>query len=189
MGGSLERALDFLDEVKLATVPMAVGSDEARAAAKDYANAVRWAQYDLSKTIDRIKKEFTPAQREKMWIAGDEENDKRRMMAQEGRSPPRGFGLDRLSDRERAEVEHQVAEANRDFQEAIRVGVVKADAKCAPHHSGDRAVGDGKAQRGHRWAHPDKQDRSCGKSGREKDRAPRRRRRTGLVHVEPSIIL
>jgi hypothetical protein len=156
MGGSLERALDFLDEVKLATVPMAVGSDEARAAAKDYANAVRWAQYDLSKTIDRIKKEFTPAQPEKMWIAGDEENDKRRMMAQEGRSPPRGFGLDRLSD---------------------------------THHSGDRAVGDGKAQRGHRWAHPDKQDRSCGKSGREKDRAPRRRRRTGLVHVEPSIIL
>ena len=59
--------------------------------------------------------------------AGEEENDKRR--AQEGRSPPPGFGLDRLSARERAEVEHQVAEANRDFQEAIRVGVVKADTK------------------------------------------------------------
>jgi hypothetical protein len=58
MGGALERALDFPDEVKLATVPM---------------------------------------------------------QAQEGRTPAPGFGLDCLSAKERAEIEHQVAEANRDF--------------------------------------------------------------------------
>jgi hypothetical protein len=50
MRASIDRALDFLDEAKLHTVPMAVGSADARAVAKDYANSKRLIQYELGKT-------------------------------------------------------------------------------------------------------------------------------------------
>lgn len=102
-----ERLAEFLrvprkivTDFRLATVPMAEGSDIARKVAKDYANQERRAQWQWNKFDEVLRKNFTEEQLEKMWNTADEENDLRRDGIQD---PTRGLG--RLNDKERETVE------------------------------------------------------------------------------------
>lgn len=83
-------------EAKLFLGPMAAGSDEARAVAKDYANRERLARWQWSKFDEVLEKNFTPDERKAMWEAADEEN----VMRQQGVTDPER-GLSRLSPEQR----------------------------------------------------------------------------------------
>ncbi len=111
-----------VDAVKMATVPMAAGTPETRAAAKDFANGMREARVIGGRQDDYLNKKFTPEQRQRMWDAADEES----VALQEGRSTE-GIGLSRLSPEERKAVEAFQAESNATLQAARDVGMFKGE--------------------------------------------------------------
>lgn len=91
---------EFANDIQLKAAPMALGTDRARAIAKDYANAERVSRYQWSQFDDILKKNYDPAQRKKMWEAADEENILREMNVPEAERA--GRGIARLTPDERA---------------------------------------------------------------------------------------
>lgn len=62
------------DVLNFAT-PMETGSDRAKASAKDFANAGRWAQWNGTRIFNLLKEKYTPEQLKTMWNALDESSD------------------------------------------------------------------------------------------------------------------
>jgi|GEM_PF-3773253 len=118
-----DKAMEIVDEGLLKVAPMAVGSVEAQAAAKDFANAVRQARHQWSRRDDLIKKNFTPEERAKMWGAADHES----VALQTGIEAKAGEGMSGLSDPERKVVEGLQDEANRTWAAAQDVGIVEGE--------------------------------------------------------------
>lgn len=71
-----QEAKDFGNEIKrdilnFAT-PMATGSERAQAAAKDFANGLRFTQWNGARVTNMLQEKFTPEQLQGMWKAMDE---------------------------------------------------------------------------------------------------------------------
>jgi hypothetical protein len=65
-------------DLQMKVAPMAVGSDRAIVAVKDFANTLRKTQWQWGQISEMLNKEYTPAQNKDMWRAGEEENTLRR---------------------------------------------------------------------------------------------------------------
>ena len=102
--------------------PMSVGSDQARALAKDFANAERSTRWQWAMFDELLKSNFTPEQLEKMWIAGDQEN----VLRMEGKKS-KTKGLNSLSHEERVAVERLHSYGEELLQRAKDVGMFKGE--------------------------------------------------------------
>jgi hypothetical protein len=84
---------------------MVTGSDQARAIAKDYANAERLARWQWTRFDEILRKNFDQSQRRAMWEAADEEDlERQREASDPDHVRPEGVGLDRLTPAERNAV-------------------------------------------------------------------------------------
>jgi hypothetical protein len=61
-------------DAQMLTAPMATGTRDSMAIAKDFANSLRRNRWDWSRIDNDIAKRFTPEQRTRMWNAADEES-------------------------------------------------------------------------------------------------------------------
>lgn len=117
-----DRAMDLVHDAQMLVTPMAEGTPEARATAKDFANMMRLARYHGNRMMDGLKKSFTPDQRRKMWEAADEES----VLRQKGEGTA-GRGLQTLTSEERRAVLEQQADAQNVWQAAKDQGMVEGE--------------------------------------------------------------
>jgi predicted RNA methylase len=112
-------ATDLAHTVQMMVAPMAHGgaSDEARAIAKDFANARRLVRWAGNRSMEDLTKRFTPDQLNRMWVAADKES-----VARQTGSTTRD-GLNTLDPEEREEVEALQALAATVFRQAFQVGI------------------------------------------------------------------
>lgn len=110
------------DNFRMSVVPMATGNTEARAAAKDTANAWRRNRWEWARVDDWLEKTFTPEQRKRMWDASDEES----VLRQEGKTSE-NMGLATLEPQERAAVQALNEAAKLTWAEARDLGMVKGE--------------------------------------------------------------
>ena len=109
-------------DLLLKIAPMSTGSDQARAIAKDFANADRTARWQWNSFDDLLKKNFTEDQLKTMWEAADEEN----VLRQEGKKDnSRGLGRLSLEERNVVETLHQYGEEL--LQRAKEVGMFQGE--------------------------------------------------------------
>jgi hypothetical protein len=66
--------LDIGRDAQMLTAPMATGTRDSMAMAKDFASSLRRNRWDWSRTDKDIADRFTPEQRARMWTAADEES-------------------------------------------------------------------------------------------------------------------
>jgi hypothetical protein len=118
----LPGAESIVTELQKAVAPMAAGSAEARAVAKDFANAIRKARFEGVTMDDALKRDFTPEQQERMWKAADEES----VLRQQGQDTA-GKGLSTLSPDERSAVGMLQANARRIYEQARKLGMVEGE--------------------------------------------------------------
>jgi hypothetical protein len=111
------------DAVNLAVNPMAAGSGRAQAAAKDFANTLRNADFQHERLDKWLDRRFTDEQQRRMWEAADEEG----VILRRGEESGPGQGLNRLDDAERAAVLELQRRADAAFEEAQALGMVKGD--------------------------------------------------------------
>ena len=69
-----ETLLDIGRDAQMLTAPMATGTRDSMAMAKDFASSLRRNRWDWSRTDKDIADRFTPEQRARMWTAADEES-------------------------------------------------------------------------------------------------------------------
>ena len=112
----------LLSDVKTAIVPMSEGSDAARVAASNFANNERKSTWQWNKFDEVLTKNYTEAQREKMWNAADQEND----LLREGRTS-QTEGLNSLTPDERRTVETLHAYGEALLQRAKDVGMFQGE--------------------------------------------------------------
>ena len=84
---------------------------------------MREARFNGGKLDEWLEKNFTPAQRMRMWEAGDEES----VIQQTGRTPGPNEGLNSLPPDERAVVENLQARAREAFLEAKALDMTQAE--------------------------------------------------------------
>jgi hypothetical protein len=118
----LPGAESIVTELQKAVAPMAAGSAEARAVAKDFANAIRKARFEGVTMDDALKRDFTPEQQERMWKAADEES----VLRQQNQDTA-GKGLSTLSPDERSAVGMLQANARRIYEQARKLGMVEGE--------------------------------------------------------------
>ena len=94
----LKVAKGLHDDMLMSISPMSMGSHDARAVAKDYANAERLARSEWNRIDDKIKTSFTEEQRRDMWSAADEQND----ILTRGDTPGPNEGINKLPADQRA---------------------------------------------------------------------------------------
>jgi hypothetical protein len=117
-----DAAMDLVHDAQMLIAPMAEGTNEARATAKDFANMMRLARYHGNRMMEGLKKNFDPNQRRKMWEAADEES----VLRQKGEATA-GRGLSTLTPDERRAVLEQQADAQNVWQAAKDQGMVQGD--------------------------------------------------------------
>ncbi len=71
------------DVLNFAT-PMETGSDRARASAKDFANAMRWNQWNGSRIFNLLEERYTPEELKGMWNALDASSDYAQSLEKKG---------------------------------------------------------------------------------------------------------
>lgn len=120
-----ESLKDAGNAIQMSLTPMAANSasPEARAAAKDFANAMRKARVIGGRQVDYLAKNFKPDQLKQMWEAADQES----VMRQQGQEPGPTQGLNRLTPQERAAVEAYQADSNVLLQQARDIGLFKGE--------------------------------------------------------------
>jgi hypothetical protein len=91
-----DRLLDIGGDIQMKVAPMATGTTESMAAAKDFANVMRRNRWEWSRVDDDIAKRFTPEQRTRMWNAADEESVLRQEGYGGGAPPAVDPGMTRL---------------------------------------------------------------------------------------------
>lgn len=111
--GAVDTTFDIGKDIQKLVAPMATGTEDSMAIAKDFANSLRKNRYDWSRVDDDIKKNFDADQRKRMWDAADEESVARQL----GESTEHQ-GLTTLTDAERAAVEQ--------LQSRAQLALVKA---------------------------------------------------------------
>jgi hypothetical protein len=116
-------------QMKIAPMTARDATIESRAAAKDFANYSRQAQWEQGRWDDLLKKEFKPEELKSMWEAADEES----VLKQQGLET-KGVGLERLTPAQRDTVRMLQDRANEVFEAAKASGVVEADAEGLPSY-------------------------------------------------------
>ncbi|HZZ36526.1 MAG TPA: hypothetical protein VFE03_12430, partial [Caulobacteraceae bacterium] len=115
--------VDLVDAARMNINPMAVGSDRAKASAKDFANAMREVRWEWGRVDKWLEDHFTPGERERMWKAADEES----VLRQQGVEPGPNQGLNALPDREREAVVELQKRATDAFVRAQALGMTKSE--------------------------------------------------------------
>jgi hypothetical protein len=123
----IAKPVEFMDtvvrDIQMWAAPMALGTPEARASAKDFANVMRLARWHAGQIIRDMTDRFTPAQLRAMWEAADEESVAR----QRGQNDMEGIGLSRLQPDERQAVEGMQRDAQQSWDAARQVGLVEGE--------------------------------------------------------------
>jgi hypothetical protein len=116
---------DMGRDAQMLTAPMATGTRDSMAMAKDFANSLRRNRWDWSRIDDDIAKRFTPEQRARMWTAADEESVS--LQLGEPASMREHQGLATLTPEERAVVEQQHTRAQNAWVRARDAGMVEGE--------------------------------------------------------------
>jgi hypothetical protein len=112
----------IVDDIQMKAAPMAAGSDQARAVAKDYANAERLARWQWLRFDEILKKGYSAEERKLMWDAADEEN----LLRTEGTTDPER-GLGRLNADQRATMDTLSDYGNQLLERAKAVGMFQGE--------------------------------------------------------------
>lgn len=113
---------DFGHTVQMMLTPMAHGTDQARAIAKDFANARRFARDEGGQIVKWLGSEFKPAELKKMWNRADAES-----VARQNGEDPTGRGLDMLPPRQREVVQQLQDSATKSLAAAKKLGMFEGD--------------------------------------------------------------
>jgi len=142
---ALDRLFDIGRDIQMLTAPMATGTVDSMATAKDFANTLRRNRWEWARRDADIEKRFTPEQRKRMWDAADEES-----VAQQLGESREHQGLVTLEPAERAAVEAEHAHAQNAWLRANDVGLVESEGlpaytprmvvNVAEETSGERAL-------------------------------------------------
>lgn len=120
-----DRLYDIGRDAQMLVSPMATGTRDSMAIAKDFANATRRNRWEWSRIDDDIAARFDPEQRRRMWNAADEESVSRQL------GEPQSFrehqGLATLEPEERAAVEDLQARAQSAWLRARDLGMVEGE--------------------------------------------------------------
>lgn len=127
--GSLRAAGDSLfdmgRDMQMMVAPMARGTTDSMAMAKDFANAMRRNRWDWDRIHTDITKRFEPEQWKRMWNAMDEESLSLRLGEPE--SARAHQGLNTLTPEERAVVEDLDARQQLAWLRAVDLGMVEGE--------------------------------------------------------------
>jgi len=119
------KLLDIGRDAQMLTAPMARGTRDSMAMAKDFANSLRRNRWDWSRIDDDISGNFTPEQRARMWTAADEESQS--LQLGEPASMREHQGLATLEPEERAAVEQLQTRAQNAWVRARDAGMVEGE--------------------------------------------------------------
>jgi GNAT superfamily N-acetyltransferase len=117
-----DKLFDIGRDIQMKVAPMATGTRDSMAAAKDFANGMRGIDHDWSLTDTKLERGFTPEQRKRMWDANDEES----VMQQRGEANEH-MGLATLTPEERAGIAEPQADAAATWKQAYDAGIVKSE--------------------------------------------------------------
>ena len=117
--------LDIGRDAQMLTAPMARGTTDSMAMAKDFANSLRRNRWDWSRMDKDIADRFTPEQRARMWTAADEESVS--IQLGEPASMREHQGLATLEPAERAAVEELQTRAQNAWVRARDAGMVEGE--------------------------------------------------------------
>lgn len=127
--GDALSASELFRDIQKSVTPMAAEGalTETRAAAKDFANDMRQAQYHWHEMHERLKKVTTPEERKAMWEAADAES----VAMQQGMAPAdiaaRGIGSSTLPPRLQRMLGVLQQDSQRVLDEAKRVGIFEGE--------------------------------------------------------------
>lgn len=113
---------DATRDLQMLATPMAAGTRDSMAIAKDFANTMRRNRWEWERIDQEVAKRFTPEQRTRMWNAADEESVARQL----GESREHQ-GLITLEPAERAMVEDLQARAQSAWLRARDMGMVEGE--------------------------------------------------------------
>ena len=117
-----DKLYDIGRDLQMMTAPMATGTRDSMAVAKDFANSLRRNRWEWSRIDQDIADRFTPEQRARMWNAADEES----VLRQEGKSSEH-MGLATLEPEERQAVEDLQSRAQLAWGRARDLGMVEGE--------------------------------------------------------------
>jgi hypothetical protein len=122
---------DVVRDLQMKFAPMTArdATVESRAAAKEFANELRRAQFETSHTDSALQKGFKPDELRAMWEAADEES----VLRQRGEDT-RGRGLDKLTSEQRAKVKELQDRASDTYEAAKDCGIIEPDAEGLPSY-------------------------------------------------------
>jgi hypothetical protein len=126
----LDKLYDVGRDLQMLTTPMAAGTEESMAIAKDFANAMRRNRWEWSRVDDDIAKRFDREQRERMWNAADEESVIRQEMKEKPEqlaAAQEHMGLATLTAEERQAVESLQNRAQVAWLRARDIGMVEGE--------------------------------------------------------------
>lgn len=117
--------LDIGRDAQMLVAPMARGTRDSMAMAKDFANSLRRNRWDWARIDEDVAQKFTPEQRARMWSAADEESVS--IQLGEPASMREHQGLATLEPAERAAVEELQARAQNAWVRARDLGMVEGE--------------------------------------------------------------
>jgi hypothetical protein len=120
-----DKLMDVGRDVQMMATPMATGTRDSMAIAKDFANSMRRNRWDWSRIDKDIADRFTPEQRARMWNAADEESLSLRL--EEPASMREHQGLNTLEPAERAAVEELQTRSQNAWVRARDLGMVEGE--------------------------------------------------------------
>ncbi len=128
----LNNLFDIGRDIQMKVAPMATGTRDSMALAKDFANTMRRNRWDWSRDDASIERRFSPEVRKRMWDAADEESVawQERGRRPEGIFPPLAhehMGLATLTQDERVTVEYLHGKAQAAWLRAVDAGMVEGD--------------------------------------------------------------
>ena len=138
---AVNKLFDIGRDAQMMVAPMARGSRDSMAVAKDFANSMRRNRWEWDRIDSDIAKRFDPEQRKRMWDAADEESVARQL----GESREHQ-GLVTLEPEERAAVEGLQARAQLAWARARDMGMV--DGEGLPAYTPRMVVNAGSAVAG-----------------------------------------
>jgi hypothetical protein len=120
-----ETLMDIGRDAQMLVAPMATGTRDSMAMAKDFANTLRRNRWDWARIDKDVADRFTPEQRTRMWNAADEESVSRQL------GEPASFrehqGLATLDPAERAAVDELQTRAQNAWLRARDLGMVEGE--------------------------------------------------------------
>jgi hypothetical protein len=129
LAASFKAAADTLFDIgrdaQMLVAPMARGTTDSMAMAKDFANSMRRNRWDWDRIDTDIAKRFTPEQRARMWTSADEESVS--LQLGEPASARAHQGLATLEPAERAAVEELQTRAQNAWVRARDLGMVEGE--------------------------------------------------------------